>query len=77
MIMPWGMGMNFPAARILRMGKEYQGVAPSLLDMVVNSSISIWLGLAGAIKSQINSGRNTESDPLKVIRGTLYMEYWI
>lgn len=56
-IMPWGMDMSFPSATILLSGKvgpENQGVAMSLVNTVVNYSISIGLGLAGTVQSQVD-----------------------
>lgn len=55
-IMPWGMDMSFPAATILlsnRMRREEQGVAASLVNTVVNYSISIGLGMAGTIEGRV------------------------
>ncbi|XMA18364.1 hypothetical protein WAI453_011155 [Rhynchosporium graminicola] len=60
-IMPWGMDMSFPAATILlsdRMPKEHQGVAASLVNTVINYSVSIGLGFAGTIESQVNKRGN-------------------
>ncbi len=56
-VMPWGMDMSFPSATILLSGKvgpENQGVAMSLVNTVVNYSISIGLGLAGTVQSQVD-----------------------
>ncbi|KAH7319184.1 hypothetical protein BKA65DRAFT_437906, partial [Rhexocercosporidium sp. MPI-PUGE-AT-0058] len=58
-IMPWGMDMSFPAATILlsdHMRKEHQGVAASLVNTVINYSVSIGLGFAGTIESKVNKG---------------------
>jgi MFS family permease len=54
-VMPWGMDMSFPSATILlssKVGAENQGVAMSLVNTVVNYSISIGLGLAGTVQSR-------------------------
>lgn len=51
--------MSFPAATILlsnALPKEHQGIAASLVSTVVNYSISIGLGFAGTIESQVNGG---------------------
>lgn len=56
-IMPWGMDMSFPSATILLSGKvgpENQGVAMSLVNTVVNYSISLGLGLAGTVQAHID-----------------------
>ena len=54
---PWGMDMSFPAASILlsnAVKEEYQGVAASLVNTVLNYSISIGLGIAGTVGRQVN-----------------------
>lgn len=58
-IMPWGMDMSFPAATVILSNnapKEYQGIAASLVNTVVNYSISIGLGIAGTVESRVNQG---------------------
>jgi hypothetical protein len=65
--------MSFPSATILlsnSMLPEHQGIAASLVNTVVNYSISIGLGLAGTVESQVNSGG---ADVLKGYRGAWYM----
>jgi hypothetical protein len=52
------------------MRREYQGIAASLVNTVVNYSISIGLGFAGTVESQVNSGG---ADVLKGYRGAWYM----
>ncbi|KAH7391273.1 major facilitator superfamily domain-containing protein [Cadophora sp. MPI-SDFR-AT-0126] len=72
-IMPWGMDMSFPAATILlsdHMRKEHQGVAASLINTVINYSVSIGLGFAGTIESRVNKGGE---DLLEGYRGAWYM----
>ncbi len=74
LIMPWGMDMSFPASTILlsnHMHRDHQGVAASLVNTVVNYSISIGLGFAGTVDSQVNHGGR---DLLKGYRGAWYME---
>ncbi|KAH8809231.1 hypothetical protein F5884DRAFT_794875 [Xylogone sp. PMI_703] len=73
LIMPWGMDMSFPAATILlsnAMEKKHQGLAASLVNTVVNYSISIGLGFAGTIETQIDSDG---THILKGYRGAYYM----
>jgi MFS family permease len=56
-ITPWGMDMSFPSATILlssKVGHEHQGVAMSLVNTVVNYSISVGLGLAGTVQSNVD-----------------------
>lgn len=65
--------MSFPAATLLLsnlMAKEDQGVAASLVNTVVNYSISIALGIAGTIEGHENDGGN---DLLKGYRSALYL----
>lgn len=72
-VMPWGMDLSFPAAMIIlgnSMPLEHQGLAASLVNTVVNYSISIGLGIAGTIERQVNEGGN---NLLKGYRGAWYM----
>ena len=71
-IMPWGMDMSFPAATIIlsnHVPKEHQGIAASLVNTVVNYSISIGLGIAATVESLVNRGG---SDTLKGYRSAWY-----
>lgn len=64
--------MSFPAATILlsnSMPHEHQGLAASLVATAVNYSISISLGFAGTIETQLNDGGK---DILKGYRAALY-----
>ncbi|KAF8860121.1 MFS general substrate transporter [Acephala macrosclerotiorum] len=73
-VMPWGMDMSFPASTILlsnHMHHDHQGVAASLVNTVVNYSVSIGLGFAGTVEGQVNHGGK---DLLKGYRGAWYME---
>ena len=49
---------------------EHQGLAASLVSTVVNYSISLGLGLAGTVESNVNDGGR---DVLKGFRGAWYM----
>lgn len=72
-ILPWGMDMSFPGATIVlsrAMPRRHQGIAGSLVNTFVNYSISIGLGLAGTVNSQVNDGGR---DILAGYRGALYM----
>ena len=76
MIIPWGMDMSFPAATLIlsnAVSKEHQGVAASLVNTVVNYSISLSLGFAGTIESHIDRGGTTPEDVLRGYRGAWYM----
>ena len=71
-IMPWGMDMSFPAGTIIlsnRVPKGHQGIAASLVNTVINYSISIGLGIAGTVESQVNKDG---SDTLKGYRSAWY-----
>ncbi|KPM42228.1 Drug resistance protein [Neonectria ditissima] len=72
-ILPWGMDMSFPAATIVlsrAMPRQHQGLAASLVNTFVNYSISIGLGFAGTVDSQVNDGGK---DVLRGYRGAFYM----
>jgi MFS family permease len=72
-VMPWGMDMSFPAATILlsnRMRREEQGVAASLVNTIINYSISIGLGMAGTIEGRV--GGTGQGGLLRGYRGALY-----
>ncbi|KAK9458213.1 major facilitator superfamily-domain-containing protein [Dipodascopsis uninucleata] len=71
-IMPWGMDMSFPSGTILlsdSMAPEHQGIAASLINTVVNYSVSIGLGFAGTI--EVNIDKNGDKI-LKGYRSSLY-----
>lgn len=70
-IITFGIDMSFPAATIIMSNTvkpEHQGIAASLIMTVLNYSISLGLGFAGTVESQVNDG-----DLLKGYRGALYM----
>jgi hypothetical protein len=65
--------MSFPAGTLLlsnRMPKEHQGVAASLVNTIVNYSISLALGIAGTVEGHVNHGGK---DVLKGYRGAWYL----
>ncbi|KAL3424089.1 Drug resistance protein [Phlyctema vagabunda] len=75
-ITPWGMDMSFPAATILlsnRMPQEHQGLAASLVNTAINYSISIGLGIAGTVETQVFNGGRNRADVLKGFHGALYV----
>lgn len=58
-VMPWGIDMSFPRGTIILsngMPREHQGIAGSLINTVVNYSISMSLGIADTIVRQTNNG---------------------
>ncbi|TAQ85190.1 hypothetical protein B7494_g6480 [Chlorociboria aeruginascens] len=63
LVMPWGMDMSFPAATLLlsnAMPREHQGIAASLVNTIVNYSISLALGFAGTIEVHVGVGGGME-----------------
>ena len=74
-VIPWGMDMSFPAATLIlsdAVAKKHQGIAASLVNTVVNYSISLALGFAGTIESHVNRGGTTPADILLGFRGAWY-----
>lgn len=56
-VMPCGMDMSFRSATLLlssKVGYENRGVAMSLVNTVINYSISVGLGLAGTVQTLID-----------------------
>ncbi|KAI0017597.1 major facilitator superfamily domain-containing protein [Xylariomycetidae sp. FL0641] len=75
-IMPWGMDMSFPAGTLIlsnSVQRKHQGIAASLVNTVVNYSISLGLGFAGTVEVQVNGGGRTPSEVLKGYHGAFYM----
>lgn len=75
-VMPWGMDMSFPAATLIlsdAVSKKHQGIAASLVNTVVNYSISLALGFAGTVESHVNHGGKTPEDLLLGFRGAWYL----
>lgn len=71
-IAPWGMDMSFPAATIILsdfMPREHQGLAASLVNTVVNYSISIGLGIGGTVEVYVN---RSNTDLPRGYRGAWY-----
>ncbi|KAI1357743.1 major facilitator superfamily transporter [Xylaria arbuscula] len=70
-IMPFGMDMSFPAATLIlsdAVSIEHQGIAASLVNLVVNYSISLGVGFAGTVEVHVSHG-----DELAGFRGGLYL----
>jgi MFS family permease len=75
-VAPWGMDMSFPAATLIlsnTVQKKHQGIAASLVNTVVNYSISIGLGIAGTVEVHVNNGGKTPEDLLLGYRGAMYV----
>ncbi|KAK9364663.1 drug resistance protein [Lipomyces kononenkoae] len=65
--------MSFPSGTLLlsnSMPRQHQGLAASLVNTIVNYSISIGLGFAGTVESRVNHGGH---DVLKGFHGASYM----
>jgi hypothetical protein len=75
-IMPFGMDMSFPAASIIlsnHMPAEHQGLAMSLVNTFLNYSISIALGIAGTVESNVVKNISDPAEAqLKGIRSAFY-----
>ena len=70
------MDMSFPAATIVlsnSVSKETQGIAASLVNTIVNYSISLGLGFAGTVEVHVNNGGRTPADLLRGYRGAWYV----
>ena len=70
------MDMSFPAGTLIMSNaveKRHQGMAASLVNTVVNYSISIGVGIAGTVEMHINNGGSTEEDELRGYRAAMYL----
>jgi len=70
------MDMSFPAATIVlsnAVSAETQGIAASLVNTIVNYSISLGLGFAGTVEIHVNHGGRTPSDLLYGYRAAWYL----
>ncbi|OAP57658.1 hypothetical protein AYL99_08396 [Fonsecaea erecta] len=75
LIITVGMDTSFPSATIIfsnAVPRQYQGIGASIVMTVVNYSISLGLGFAGTIETNINHGGLTRSDMLLGYRGALW-----
>ncbi|KAI5920461.1 major facilitator superfamily domain-containing protein [Camillea tinctor] len=76
LVMPWGMDMSFPAGTLVlsnSMPRKHQGLAASLVNTVVNYSISLGLGFAATVEINVNNGGGNPEDVLKGYRAAYYM----
>ncbi|KAJ4324207.1 multidrug-resistance type transporter aminotriazole resistance [Neodidymelliopsis sp. IMI 364377] len=76
LIIPWGMDMSFPAGTLIMsnaVAKRHQGMAASLVNTVVNYSISIGVGIAGTVEVYVSNGGATAEDELRGYRGAMYL----
>lgn len=76
LIIPFGMDMSFPAATVIlsnAVEKKHQGIAASLINTVVNYSISLGLGFAATVEVYTVDG---EADPtITGLRHAYYMSF--
>jgi len=75
-VMSWGMDMSFPAGTIIlsnAVGKEEQGMAASLINTIVNYSISLALGFGGTIEGNVNHGGDSKAHILQGYRSAEYL----
>lgn len=75
LIMPFGMDMSFPAGTVIlsnNMPREHQGLAASLINTMVNYSISIALGIAGTVQVSVQNGGDTFEERVWGIRCAYY-----
>jgi MFS family permease len=75
-VAPFGMDLSFPAASLIlsnSVSREHQGVAASLINTVVNYSISLGLGFAGTVEVNVTQGDGTFGDTLHGYRSAYYM----
>ncbi|KAI4821480.1 MFS general substrate transporter, partial [Aureobasidium sp. EXF-8845] len=71
LIMPFGMDMSFPAATVIlsnHMPREHQGLAASLVNTMVNYSISLALGIAGTVEVSVMKHDGTLEDSIWGVR---------
>ncbi|KAF2734068.1 MFS general substrate transporter [Polyplosphaeria fusca] len=76
LIITVGMDTSFPAATIIfsnAVARKYQGMGASVVMTIVNYSISLGLGFAGTLETNINKGGTTEEDRLDGYRGGLWL----
>ncbi|ETN46285.1 uncharacterized protein HMPREF1541_00469 [Cyphellophora europaea CBS 101466] len=78
LVIPFGMDMSFPAATVMlsnSVEKKHQGIAASLVNTVVNYSISLGLGFAATVEVHTNHGGKTQADVLLGLRHAYYMSF--
>jgi MFS family permease len=76
LIIPWGMDMSFPAGTLIMsdaVEKKHQGMAASMVNTIVNYSISIGVGIAGTVETRISRGGDTAEAELAGYRSSLYL----
>ena len=75
-VTPFGMDMSFPAGTLIlsdAVPRRHQGIAASLVNTVVNYSISLAIGFAGTVEMNVNRGGLNDADILRGYRGAMYL----
>lgn len=75
-IIPFGMDMSATAASIIlsnAASKEQQGMAGSLVSIVLNNAMSLGLGFAGTLVVNITSGDTIQQDIFDGVHGAFWM----
>ena len=72
-LLPWGMDCSFPAASLILsdfLPEEHQGMAGSLVNTVVNYSVSFFLAVASTVEIEVHKRNN---DVLSSYRSAVYL----
>ena len=75
-VTPFGMDISFPAGTLIlsdAVPRRHQGIAASLVNTVVNYSISLAIGFAGTVEMNVNRGGLNDVDILRGYRGAMYL----
>lgn len=67
---------SFPSCTVIfsdAVPRAYQGMGASIIVTVINYSISLGLGFAGTLETNINNGGHTDADKLHGYRGALWL----
>lgn len=75
LIITVGMDTSFPAATIIfsnAVPQKFQGMGASIVMTIVNYSISLGLGFAGTIETNINHGGSNDTDKLLGYRSAIW-----
>jgi MFS family permease len=76
LIICMGMDTSFPSAAMIFAGavpQKYQGMAASIVLTVVNYSISLGIGFAGTLETNINNGGLTKKDQYRGYQGAMWL----
>lgn len=76
LIIPFGMDMSFPAGSLIlsnAVPREHQGIGMSLVNTIVNYSVSLALGIAGTVEKEVTNGEMGQASLLKGFRSAYYL----